>query len=67
MARLEVKIGNVVMKNPVTTASGTFGFGKEMAEVFDLSLLGAITVKEQALSLGSAIPLPESARRRREC
>ncbi|MBQ7525627.1 MAG: dihydroorotate dehydrogenase [Abditibacteriota bacterium] len=58
MARLEVKIGNVVMKNPVTTASGTFGFGKEMAEVFDLSKLGAITVKGTSVEPWLGNPTP---------
>ena len=33
------------MKNPVTVASGTFGYGEEYAELFDISRLGAITVK----------------------
>jgi dihydroorotate dehydrogenase (NAD+) catalytic subunit len=43
--RLSVRVGRIVMKNPVTVASGTFGFGEEMAELYDLSRLGAITVK----------------------
>lgn len=42
---LRVKIGKIEMKNPVTVASGTFGFGKEMSEFYDLSKLGAIVVK----------------------
>lgn len=46
---LSVKIGNINMKNPVTVASGTFGFGQEMAEFYDLSLLGAIVVKGTSL------------------
>lgn len=41
----QVKIGSLIMKNPVTVASGTFAFGQEMAEFFDISKLGAITVK----------------------
>jgi dihydroorotate dehydrogenase (NAD+) catalytic subunit len=41
----KVKIGNLIMKNPVTVGSGTFAFGQEMAEFFDISRLGAITVK----------------------
>ncbi|MBN2175519.1 MAG: dihydroorotate dehydrogenase [Bacteroidales bacterium] len=45
MADLKVKIHNLEFKNPVTVASGTFGFGEEMAEFFDLSLLGGIFVK----------------------
>ena len=40
-----VNIAGVEMKNPVTTASGTFGSGKEFAEFVDLNLLGAVTVK----------------------
>lgn len=46
---LGVTIGKIVMKNPVTVASGTFGFGQEMAEFYDLSRLGAITVKGTSL------------------
>ena len=42
---LEVKIGSMTMKNPVTVASGTFGYGPEYADLVDLNRLGAITVK----------------------
>ncbi len=42
---LEVTIGSMTMKNPVTVASGTFGYGPEYAELVDLNRLGAITVK----------------------
>jgi len=42
---LSVKIGSLEMKNPVTVASGTFGYGPEYAETVDLDRLGAITVK----------------------
>jgi dihydroorotate dehydrogenase (NAD+) catalytic subunit len=42
---LEVKIGQMLMKNPVTVASGTFGYGPEYADLVDLNQLGAITVK----------------------
>lgn len=47
--RLAVKIGAIEMKNPVTVASGTFGFGQEMADFYDLGRLGAITVKGTSL------------------
>ncbi len=40
-----VNIAGVCFKNPVTTASGTFGSGKEYSEFFDLGRLGAVTVK----------------------
>lgn len=40
-----VRIGNIPMKNPVTVASGTFGYGSEYSRLIDVTRLGAITVK----------------------
>lgn len=45
MDKLKVNIGNLELKNPVMTASGTFGFGSEYADFMDLSQLGGICVK----------------------
>ena len=45
MADLSVNIGNLRLKNPVMTASGTFGYGEEFADLIDLNQLGAIIVK----------------------
>ena len=45
MADMKVNIAGVEWKNPVTTGSGTFGFGREYSEYFDLSRLGAICLK----------------------
>ncbi len=42
---LSVNIAGVIMQNPVTTASGTFGSGREYSEFVDLNKLGAVTVK----------------------
>ena len=42
---LSVNVGGIRMKNPVAVASGTFGYGKEYAELIDVTRLGAITVK----------------------
>ena len=42
---MTVNICGVELKNPLTTASGTFGFGHEYGEFFDLSMLGGIGVK----------------------
>ncbi len=55
---LEVNLGGIKMKNPVTTASGTFGFGQEFAEFFDLNCLGAITVKGTTLEPREGNPTP---------
>ena len=46
MADLKVDIAGVEWKNPVTTGSGTFGFGEEYSEYFDLSELGAVCLKK---------------------
>ena len=45
MADLSVKIGGLNLKNPVMTASGTFGYGIEYADFMDISRLGGIFVK----------------------
>lgn len=55
---LNVKIGNMSMKNPVMTASGTFGYGKEYAEFFDLSRLGGVVVKGISLKPMEGNPTP---------
>ena len=43
--KMKVKIAGVEFKNPVITASGTFGFGKEYNEFYDISALGGICTK----------------------
>ena len=40
-----VTLGGIRLKNPVIPASGTFGFGFEMADCYDLNCLGAIALK----------------------
>lgn len=47
---LTVAIGGLHLKNPIMTASGTFGYGKEFEEIIDLNLLGAIIVKGLSLN-----------------
>ena len=49
MAKLNVKIGKLGLKNPVMTASGTFGYGFEFADFVDLSQIGGIIVKGTTL------------------
>jgi dihydroorotate dehydrogenase (NAD+) catalytic subunit len=46
---LKVKIGNLELKNPVLVASGTFGYGTESADFFDLNQLGGIITKSLSL------------------
>ncbi len=49
MANLNVNIGKLELKNPVMTASGTFGYGIEFADLIDLTRLGGIIVKGTTL------------------
>ncbi len=49
MAQLNVKVGGLSLKNPVMTASGTFGYGLEFADFVDLNRLGGFTVKGTTL------------------
>ena len=49
MADLKVKIGKLALDNPVLTASGTFGYGLEYADLVDLTEIGAIIVKGTTL------------------
>ena len=45
MANLRVKFGKIDFKNPVVMASGTFGFGKEYNEIYDIQKLGGVSSK----------------------
>ena len=49
MAKLNVKIGALQLKNPVMTASGTFGYGLEFADFMPLDGIGGIIVKGTTL------------------
>ena len=61
MAKLAVNLGGVPMKNPVATASGTFGYGQEYDALFDVSRLGAVTVKGVRACPWPGNPLPRHA------
>lgn len=50
MAQLNVKVGGLDLKNPVLTASGTFGYGLEFADFIDLNRLGGFIVKGTTLN-----------------
>ena len=55
---LSVRIGSLELKNPVMTASGTFGYGEEYAEFLDLGRLGAVVVKGLSLLPKEGNPPP---------
>ncbi|GLI54092.1 dihydroorotate dehydrogenase B (NAD(+)), catalytic subunit [Thermodesulfovibrio yellowstonii] len=58
MPILEVKIGSLSFKNPVLTASGTFGYGLEYSQFVDLNILGGIVVKGLSLKPKQGNPPP---------
>ena len=59
--KLSVNLGGIKLDNPVIPASGTFGFGQEMAEVYDLDILGSIAVKGTTREARYGNPLPRIA------
>ena len=61
MVQLSTKIGSLELKNPVMTASGTFGYGTEYADFMDISRLGAIIVKGTTLAPRQGNPYPRMA------
>lgn len=58
MPDLEVQIGELTLKNPVTVSSGTFGYGQEYEAFYDPSLLGAIFLKSVTLEERLGNPPP---------
>ena len=61
MTDISVNIAGVTFKNPVMTASGTFGSGMEYSEFVDLSRLGAVVTKGVSLTPWSGNPTPRVA------
>lgn len=58
---MSVKIAGVTMQNPVVTASGTYGFGREYGEFYSLNELGGISVKGLTLKPRLGNPMPRIA------
>lgn len=61
MVDLSVEIGKLKLKNPIMTASGTFGYGEELADFIDLNRLGGIIVKGTTLHHREGNPYPRMA------
>ena len=58
MVDLSVNLAGVELKNPVIPASGTFGFGREYAELYDLNILGSFSWKGTTREYRLGNPLP---------
>ena len=61
MADLQVKFAGITLPNPVLAASGAYGFGREFAKLYPLSLPGAIMAKGLTLAPSAGNPLPRIA------
>lgn len=61
MKRLAIELPGLSLKNPIMPASGCFGFGKEYAQLYDLSKLGAIMIKATTLETRLGNPTPRVA------
>ena len=61
MGRLTVKLGDWELDNPVIPASGTFGFGYEFAQHYDLDQLGSISLKGTTKEARFGNPTPRIA------
>lgn len=61
MVNTEIKLKGLTLKNPVMTASGTFGYGEEYADFVDLAELGGIIVKGTTLRHREGNPYPRMA------
>ena len=59
--RLQTKLGDWVLDNPIIPASGTFGFGLEFKDLYDLNILGSISIKGTTREARPGNPLPRIA------
>ena len=64
MANLSVTLCGVQLKNPVIAASGTFGFGREFHELYDIGVLGGVSTKGLTLEPRLGNPVPRIAESR---
>src|SRR5947207_14718695 len=58
MVDLSVRLGPLTLKNPVLVAAGTFGYGLEFQEFFDLERLGGVITKTLTLNAREGNPAP---------
>ena len=61
MVNTSVRLGSMQLDNPVIPASGTFGFGYEFAELYDINILGSISLKGTTLEPRFGNPTPRIA------
>ena len=61
MVDLKVNLGGLILDNPIVPASGTFGFGEEFAELYDINILGSFSFKGTTANERFGNPTPRIA------
>ena len=61
MVNTKIKLCNITLDNPIIPASGTFGFGYEFAELYDINILGSLSFKGTTLNPRFGNPTPRIA------
>ena len=64
MANLSVKLCGITLKNPVIAASGTYGFGREFHELYDIGTIGGVSTKGLTCEPRLGNPVPRIAESR---
>ena len=67
MVKTNVTLCSLPLDNPIIPASGTFGYGYEFAELYDINCLGTFSSRERRASRVSAIPSRASLKCRAAC
>lgn len=61
MVKTKIKLGKLTLDNPIIPASGTFGYGKEFSELYDINILGSFSFKGTTLTPRFGNPTPRIA------
>ena len=61
MVDMKVNLGSLTLDNPIIPASGTFGFGMEYKDFYDINILGSISIKGTTKEKRFGNPLPRIA------
>lgn len=61
MVELKTSLSGIELDNPIIPASGTFGFGQEYRDLYDLNILGSISIKGTTPEARYGNPLPRIA------
>ena len=61
MVKTKVNLAGLTLDNPIIAASGTFGYGKEFSEIYDINILGSFAFKGTTVEPRKGNPVPRIA------